>query len=107
MQTLKLKNEEAPTKWWAALDARTRNAANKSNFSQEVQLKIDRMKLALELVYSSTGIYEAYGKRGVSIKINSAAVSNRKALRELEAQWTQDGFIKKVSAQGVIYRLEL
>ena len=107
MQTLKLKTEEAPTKWWAAMDARNRNLANKSHYPQSVQVNIDRMKLVMDIVYSSTGVYESYGKRGVSVKVAGAAIKNRKALRELEAQWAQQGFVKKVSPQGVIYRLEL
>lgn len=105
MHTAILKTEEAPTKWWAAQDARMRNIANKSRYSQSIQTQIDRMIMVMDMVYAAKGVYEAYGKQGVSIKVDGAVVKDKTNLRALEAEWTARGFVKKVSAQGVIYRL--
>ena len=105
MQAKTIHTEEAPTKWYAAQDARMRNIANKSRFPDSIQVQITRMMIVLDMVYAAKGIYEAYGKKGVSIKVDGADVKDAKNLRELEAEWAQKGFTKKVSPQGVIYRL--
>ena len=105
MQAKTIRTEEAPTKWYAARDARMRNIANKSRFPDSIQVQITRMMIVLDMVYAAKGIYEAYGKKGVSIKVDGADVKDARNLRELEAEWAQKGFTKKVSPQGVIYRL--
>jgi hypothetical protein len=104
MKTSILETNEAPNKWWAAQDARQRNLNNKSHYPEFIKRQIDRMILVLPEVYSARGIYDAYGKRGVSIKIDQARVRDNKTLAWLEEQWTTMGFVKKVSDQGVIYR---
>ena len=105
MQTAFIKTDEAPTKWYAAMDAQRRNTNNKSHFAQDIQVQIERMKMVMNMVYAAKGVYEAYGKKGVSIKVDGAVIKDRANLRALEAEWTVKGFVKKVSAQGVIYRL--
>ena len=100
-----LDTQEAPTKWWAAQDARMRNIANKSHYPVSVHIRAERMVQVLGLFYRAEGIYEAFGKRGVSIKVDRPAfVRDRDNLAVLEADWAEQGVVKKVSAQGVIYR---
>jgi hypothetical protein len=105
MQSIQINTEEAPNKWWASQDARMRNIANKSHYSQEIKRQVERMKVVMDLVYAAKGIHEAFGKKGVSIKVDGAIVKDAKNLRALEADWAVLGFAKKVSKQGVIYRL--
>jgi len=105
MQTAIINTDEAPTKWFAAQDAQRRNTNNKSHFPQSIQNQITRMLMIMDMVYAAKGIYEAYGKKGVSVKVDGAIVKDLKNLRALEAEWTAKGFTKKVSPQGVIYRL--
>jgi hypothetical protein len=105
MQTLELNTQEAPTKWYAAQDARMRNAANKSHYTESVQIQVERMKMVLGMVYAAKGIYEAFGKKGVSVKVDGARVKDQKNLTALEGDWTALGFTKKITPQGVIYRL--
>ena len=105
MKTAVLDTTEAPNKWWASQDARMRNLANKSHYTQAEQIRTERMKYALELVYASKSIYVAFGKKGISIKIDGARVKDNKNLALLEQDWTAQGVTKKVSEQGVIYRL--
>ena len=104
MQTQNLNTQEAPNKWWAARDARQRNLANKSHYSQQQQIAAERMKWALELVYSAKDVHVSFGKKGVSIKVDKAVVRDPKELDLLEKGWALAGIVKKVSAQGVIYR---
>jgi hypothetical protein len=100
-----LDTKEAPTKWWAAQDARMRNIANKSHYAESVHIRAERMVLALGLCYRAEGIHEAFGKRGVSIKVDRPRfVRDRSNLTLLEADWELQGVVKRTSAQGVIYR---
>jgi hypothetical protein len=105
MQTKIINTEEAPKKWWAAQDARMRNIANKSHYSYQIQTQVERMKLALSVVYGAKAIYDAFGKTGISIKVDGPWVKNRKELALLEAEWATKGITKKISPQGVTYRL--
>jgi hypothetical protein len=105
MQTIYLNTEEASNKSWAAQDARQRNLNNKSHYSYQVQTQVERMKMVLSVLYSARNIFEAYGKKGVSIKLDHAFVKNRKELALIEADWADQGVTKRVSQQGIIYRL--
>ena len=100
-----LDTNEAPNKWWAAQDARMRNIANKSHYSERTHIRVERMLMALSLCYNARGIHEAFGKTGVSVKVDRpTSIRDRKGLKMLEAEWTQLGVIKKTSPQGIIYR---
>jgi hypothetical protein len=100
-----LDTQAAPTAWWAAQDARMRNIANKSHYAESVHIRVERMVLALGLCYAARGIHEAFGKRGVSVKVDRPSfIRDRKNLALLEADWAVAGVVKRVSAQGVIYR---
>jgi hypothetical protein len=104
MQVRELDTKEAPNKWFAVQDRRMRNIANQTLYTQQQQIRMDRIKLALELVFSGT-IYEVnYGKRGASVKIKAGAIlRDRKMLVLLEGDWTQEGIIRKETAQGTLY----
>ena len=105
MQARELNTQEAPTKWFAAQDAQRRNTNNKSLYGQALQVQITRMLMIMDMVYAAKGVYEAYGKKGVSIKVDGARVTDQKNLTALEEEWTAKGFTKKITPQGVIYRL--
>jgi hypothetical protein len=107
MKTVSLDTQEAPNKWWAAQDARMRNYANSTRYTEFQRIAAERMKLALELVYRAKGIYIAYGKKGISLKIDRPRVIDRRELALLEKEWEQAGFVKRVTAQGIIYRLNV
>ena len=104
MQATFKDTQEASVKWWAAQDARMRNIANKSQWSSEIQRKVEAMKAVLDYMYSGK-IYEAYCIKSVSIKIDHAEVKNRKLLREAEAAWAAEGIVKTITPQGVLYRV--
>jgi hypothetical protein len=107
MKTVELNTQEAPNKWWAARDANMRNYANSTHYTAQQRLAAERMKLALELVYRAKNIYIAYGKRGISLKVDGGRVVDRHELALLEAGWGLVGFIKKVTPQGITYRFNI
>jgi len=104
MKTQILDTKEAPVKWWAARDARMRNYANSTLYTEQQKVAAERMKLVLEMVYAAKSVYIAYGKKGISLKVDGALVRDRKELRLMEAGWAIAGCQKRVSPQGVIYR---
>ena len=104
MKVQVIDTKEAPVKWWAAQDARQRNLNNKSQYSSKVQARVERMKIALEMVYQARGVYDSYGKKGISIKVEAPCVVDPKNLTLLEAEWAAAGVTKKASSQGFIYR---
>lgn len=105
MQTKELMTSEAPSKWWAAQDARMRNMANKSRYPASIRLQVERMMLVMDMVYSCRQVYDAFGKTGISIKIDGAWCKDKPTLKSLEEAWTLQGWVKKITPQGVIYRL--
>lgn len=107
MKTQTLETKEAAVKWWAARDARMRNYANSTLYTEQQKIAAERMKLVLEMVYAAKSVYIAYGKTGVSLKVDGARVRDRKELGLMEAGWARAGVTKKVSAQGVIYRFRM
>lgn len=106
MKTQSLNTQEAPNKWWAARDARIRNYVNSTLYTEQQRIAAERMKMALELVYHAKGVYIAYGKTGISLKVDGARVRDFKELSLMEAGWSIVGFVKRVSPQGVIYRFK-
>jgi hypothetical protein len=88
----------------AALNARMTNVVNASHFSDAQKLLAERMQLALEIVYSGT-VYLNYRKKQITLKVDQPQVRDRKTLKMLETDWTGLGVIKRVSAQGVNYRI--
>jgi hypothetical protein len=104
MKTVFRDTQEAPVKWWAAQDARMRNIANKSHWAPSVQLQVERMKMVLELLYVGR-VYEAYGKRQVSVKIDGARVRDRSGLAAMEREWAAKGITKTQTPQGLLYKV--
>ncbi len=90
--------------WFAARDARIRNYANSTLYTESQKIKAERMKLALELMYSAKKVHINYRKTFVAIKVDSAQVRDRKMLQAMEADWVNEGITKCVSDQGVVYR---
>jgi len=50
-------------------------------------------------------VYLNYRKKQITLKVEQPQVRDRKMLKVLEADWTGLGVIKRVSAQGVNYRI--
>lgn len=50
--------------WFAARDARMRSLVNATTFTDKQKIKAERVKFALEMVYSNSGITVDYCKSG-------------------------------------------
>lgn len=103
MKTVFINTEEASNKWWAAQDASMRSVANASHFTEKEKIRAEGMRYALELAYAGRFFKPKYGKRGITIKIENARIRDRDVLKSLEADYEQQGVVKKVSLQGINY----
>ena len=90
----------------AALDARMRNIAMSSKYSEAQKIQAERMKLGLEMVYSAKGFHINYRLKFITIKVDAPTVRDRKTLALLEQDYEKAGITKQVSQQGVIYRIK-
>lgn len=91
--------------WVAERDARMRSAVNSTTFSDAQKLKAERVKLALEMVYSAEKVFIEYRKKFISVKVHKAQVRDRKGLILLEMCYKNEGLEKVKTAQGVTYRI--
>jgi hypothetical protein len=106
MHTVNLDTKESNNKFWALQDRRMRNHANKTLYTQAQQIRLERIKLALEMVLRGTVYEPSFGKKSASVKVQDGAlIADRKMLRQLESDWAQEGIFKKVSAQGFQYHM--
>ena len=101
----KLKRSPAPCAWYAPQDARNRNIANASHYSQAKKVQAEGIKYALELVYAAKEIHINYRKKFIAVKVDQARVKSKKDLELLENDWATKGITKTVTNQGVVYRI--
>jgi hypothetical protein len=104
VKTLELDVMKATNKWWASFDAQRRNTNNKSHYDAATQVRVERMKMSLSVLYAAKNIYERYGKQGVSIKLDTPRVRDRAELLLMEQCWDAQGVTKRITPQGIIYR---
>ena len=106
MYTVSLDTKESSNKFFALQDRRMRNHANKTLYTDAQQLRLERIKLALEMVVRGTVYVPSYGKKSASVKVQDGAlIADRKMLALLEGDWAKEGIFKKVSAQGFQYHM--
>ena len=91
--------------WFAFRDARMRSAVNSSVYSEQERTRAERVRMGLMLVYRGKDFYIEYRKTFVAIKIDSPVVYDRKNLMILENDYAKLGIVKRVSKQGIIYRI--
>jgi hypothetical protein len=106
MHTVNLDTKESNNKFFALQDRRMRNHANKTLYTTAQQIRLERIKLALEMVLRGTVYEPSFGKKSASVKVQDGAlIADRKMLRVLESDWAKEGIFKKVSAQGFQYHM--
>jgi hypothetical protein len=106
MQANELDTKSAPMAWYAARDARMRNFAMSTKYSEAQKVQAERMKLGLEMVYSAKGIHINFRLKFITLKLENPNVRDRKTLKLLEQDYEKAGITKQVSAQGIIYRIK-
>jgi hypothetical protein len=93
--------------WFAAKDASMKSAVNASRFTPEQKLKAERVKLVLELMYSSAAEEPmiTFCKTWIRVKVFTKVVKERKELRLIEEAWELENIKKYPTPQGIIYRV--
>jgi len=91
--------------WFAEKDARMRSAVNSTTFSEAQKIRAERVKLALEMVYTAEKVFIEFRKKFISVKVHKAQVRDRKTLAVLEMDYAKECFEKVKTAQGVTYRI--
>ena len=89
----------------AARDARMRAVAMWSNYTQAEQVRAERIKLGLEMVYNAKGVYLNPRLKFIAIKVDQPQVRDRKNLALLEKDYEVLGITKVVTEQGITYRI--
>jgi hypothetical protein len=100
-----LDTKEASNAFFAARDARMRNYAMSSTYTDKERLKAERVKLALECVYRVTEVHINYRQKFIAVKLCNAIVRDRASVADLEQFYAQEGIVKRTTAQGTIYRI--
>jgi hypothetical protein len=89
----------------AARDAAQRSYAASTHYTEQQKTRAERVKLALELMYSARAVHLNYRKGFVAIKLDSPRVVDRANLDQMEKEWSAAGIAKVITAQGIIYRI--
>jgi hypothetical protein len=89
----------------AARDAAQRSYIASTHYTEQQKVRAERMKLALELVYSAKAVHINYRDRFIAIKLDRPTVRDRRNLAAIEADWAAAGIVKRATAQGIIYRI--
>jgi hypothetical protein len=105
MLTSTLDTKEASNAFFAARDARMRNYALSSTYTAAERLRAEQVKLGLECVYRSKEVHINYRQKFIAVKLTNALVRDRASVADLEAFYASQGIVKRISAQGTIYRI--
>jgi hypothetical protein len=89
----------------AARDAAQRSYIASTHYTEQQKVRAERMKLALELVYSAKAVHINYRDRFIAIKLDRPTVRDRRNLAAMEGDWAAAGVVKRATAQGIIYRI--
>ena len=106
MKTLTIDKQESSNKLFAFLDARRKSYAASTHYSEAERTRAERMKLGLEMVYSTkTPVMVTYRNKFISIKLDSPKVRDRQTLKLLEQDYDKAGIVKVETNCGILYRI--
>lgn len=106
MQTHTSETKDAGFYAYAAMrDARMRNEAMKSTYSDAERVRAERMRVGLECVYRSKEVHINYRKKFIAVKLSNAIVINRASVNDLERFYALEGISKEITPQAIIYRI--
>lgn len=89
----------------AVLDARRRNIIMADGYSLMERNRADRIHMVLDAVYAHEGIYVNYRQKFIAIKLSNPQVVDEINLTRFEQDWQDQGIIRKITAQGIIYTI--
>lgn len=106
MKTHESETKDAGFYAYAAMrDARMRNEAMKSTYSDAQRVRAERMRIGLECVYRSKEVHINYRKKFIAVKLSNAIVIDRASVADLERFYAVEGISKEITPQAVIYRI--
>ena len=106
MQTHTSETKDAGFYAYAAMrDARMRNEAMKSTYTDAQRVRAERMRMGLACVYSSKEVHINYRKKFIAVKLSNAIVINRASVNDLERFYALEGISKEITPQAIIYRI--
>jgi len=106
MQTHTSETKDAGFFAYAAMrDARMRNEAMKSTYSDAQRVRAERMRVGLDCVYRSKEVHINYRKKFIAVKLSNAIAINRTVVADLERVYALEGISKEITAQAIIYRI--
>jgi hypothetical protein len=106
MQTHTSETKDAGFYKFAAMrDARMRNEAMKSTYTDKERVRAERMRMGLECVYRSKEVHINYRKKFIAIKLSNAIMLNRASVADLERDYALEGISKEITPQAIIYRI--
>lgn len=108
MKTVQLDTPASSVPFWAVMDRRARNVANKTLYTQKQITRAIRLLDALPSLYKGTFYDEpSYGTTGITVKVGKPCqVRNNKELKAYEAMLEAEGITKKETEQGILYRIK-
>lgn len=89
----------------AVLDARRRNIIMADGYSLMERNRADRIHMVLDTLYAHDGIYVNYRQKFIAIKLSNPQVVDEINLTRFEQDWQDQGIIRKITAQGIIYTI--
>lgn len=106
MQTHTSETKDAGFYAYAAMrDARMRNEAMKSTYTDKERVRAERMRMGLECVYRSKEVHINYRQKFIAVKLSNAIVIDRASVADLERVYALEGISKEITPQAVIYRI--
>ena len=97
-------------KWICAVDAKKRDAANKSLYTAAQRAQGDSLKLAIESVYGRSKVYMNYRKKFIVVKVDKPHVADRlsTAAVKLDCWCETNDVVKETTAYGnYVYRMQI
>ena len=98
--------ETAQQKYFAALNAETTNAANKTHFSAELQLRLERAEQVLSMLHFDSETKLNYRKTLASIKVFNRNIQDVAKYTDYVDYLESQGWQRKSSKQGIIYSIK-
>ena len=93
-------------KYYAALNAETINIANRSHFSAQAQLMLERAEQVLSMLHYDSNTKLNYRKTLASIKVFNRNIQDVAKYQEYVEYLESKGFERKASKQGIIYSIK-
>lgn len=105
MLTKEIDTNPARFAWFAVKDEARRSRENAATYTSQQRGAAETVRDLLDLAYAYKGIYINYRKTFIVVKMDSPLVRDRRQAKEIDAIFTEKGYVKVKSDQGIMIRL--